>query len=196
MARVAREAKAAIATLSLPRGIVASVSSTADAAASARNQLVFNCAIAALAAVVLLLLAFGDGRSVGLVLCSAPVALLGGILALPLAAAACRSVPSWASSAVDDACVLTRSDVPAGITAAWEQPIIRPSTAEVEPLRKRFPRWLCDFEGYGSPGLLLDDSGALSNDASVGDIGEPQLDEVAAPEFCVQRRVEHRQIPN
>ena len=85
VARVAREAKAAIATLSLPRGIVASVSSTADAAASARNQLVFNCAIAALAAVVLLLLAFGDGRSVGLVLCSAPVALLGGILALPLA---------------------------------------------------------------------------------------------------------------
>ena len=85
MARVAREAKAAIATLSLPRGIVASVSSTADAPASAHNQLVFNCAIAALAAVVLLLLAFGDGRSVGLVLCSAPVALLGGILVLPLA---------------------------------------------------------------------------------------------------------------
>ena len=85
VARVARQAKAAIATLGLPRGIVASVSSTADAAASARNQLVFNCAIAALAAVVLLLLAFGDGRSVGLVLCSAPVALLGGILALPLA---------------------------------------------------------------------------------------------------------------
>ncbi|OYX56930.1 MAG: acriflavine resistance protein B [Brevundimonas subvibrioides] len=85
VARVAREAKAAIATLRLPPGIVASVSSTADATASARNQLVFNCAIAALAAVVLLLLAFGDGRSVGLVLCSAPVALLGGILALPLA---------------------------------------------------------------------------------------------------------------
>ncbi|WP_426043011.1 efflux RND transporter permease subunit [Brevundimonas sp. TWP2-3-4b1] len=85
VARVAREAKAAIASLRLPPGIVASVSSTADAAASARNQLVFNCAIAALAAVVLLLLVFGDGRSVGLVLCSAPVALLGGILALPLA---------------------------------------------------------------------------------------------------------------
>ncbi|QTN19874.1 efflux RND transporter permease subunit [Brevundimonas sp. AJA228-03] len=85
VARVAREAKAAIASLRLPPGIVASVSSTADAAASARNQLVFNCAIAALAAVVLLILAFGDGRSVGLVLCCAPVALLGGILALPLA---------------------------------------------------------------------------------------------------------------
>jgi Cu/Ag efflux pump CusA len=85
VARVAREAKAAIASLRLPPGIVASVSSTADAAASARNQLLFNCAIAALVAVVLLLLAFGDGRSVGLVLCSAPVALLGGILALPLA---------------------------------------------------------------------------------------------------------------
>ena len=101
-----------------------------------------------------------------------------------------------ANPAVDDACVLARSDVPAGIAAAWEQPIIRPSAAEVEPLRQRVSRRLCDFEGYGSPGLLLDDSGALPNDVPVGDIGEAQLDEVAASEFCVQRRVEHRQIPD
>lgn len=85
VARVAGQAQSAIAALRLPPGVVASVASTADAAASARNQLVFNCALAAIAAIILLLLAFGDGRSVGLVLCSAPVAFLGGIVALPLA---------------------------------------------------------------------------------------------------------------
>ena len=77
--------------------------------------------------------------------------------------------------------------MPAGLTAARKQPIIRPPTPEVEPLRQRFPRRLCDLERYASPGLLLDDCRALTNDASVGDIDEPQLNEVAAPELCVQR---------
>ncbi|WP_035304564.1 efflux RND transporter permease subunit [Brevundimonas aveniformis] len=85
VARVARQAESAVAALHLPPGVVASVNSTATAAAGARNQLVFNCALAAVAAIILLLLALGDGRSVGLVLCSAPVAFLGGVLALPLA---------------------------------------------------------------------------------------------------------------
>jgi len=63
-------------------------------------------------------------------------------------------------------------------------------------LRQRFSGRLRDFERNGSPGLLLNDCLALTNNASLGDIGEPQLDEVAAPELCVQRRVEHRQIPD
>lgn len=63
--------------------------------------------------------------------------------------------------------------------------MIRPLAPLVELLRQRSSRRLSDLEWYGSPGLLADDSGALTNDACVGDIGEPQLDEVAAPEFCV-----------
>jgi Cu/Ag efflux pump CusA len=85
VAAVTRQVQTAINGLRLPPGVVASVVSTADAAASARNQLMLNCALAAIAAIILLLLAFGDGRSVVLVLCSAPAAFLGGIVALPLA---------------------------------------------------------------------------------------------------------------
>jgi len=85
VARVARQAESAVVALNLPPGVVASVNSTATAAAGARNQLIFNCALAAVAAIILLLLALGDGRSVGLILCSAPVAFLGGVLVLPLA---------------------------------------------------------------------------------------------------------------
>ena len=96
----------------------------------------------------------------------------------------------------DEACVLPRPDMPAGIATAWEQPIIRPPASEVEPLRQGISRRLCDLERYGSPGLLLDDCGTLTNDASVGDIGKTQLNEVAASQFCVQRGVEHREIPN
>lgn len=96
--------------------------------------------------------------------------------------------------AVDEARVLACSDMPAGIAAAWEQPIVRPLAPEFKPVRQRVSRRLCDLERYGPTGLLLDDGGALSNDTSVGNVREPQLDEAAAPELCIQRGVEHRQI--
>lgn len=85
VARVAREAEARVRALTLPAGVVAAVVSTADAADAARRQLLLNVILAALAAVGVLLLALGDGRSIALVLSAAPPAFLGGLLFLPLA---------------------------------------------------------------------------------------------------------------
>ncbi len=85
---VTKAASQAIAArVKLPAGIYIAYSGTAQAAAGARTELLFNIALAAGGVVALLLLAFGSGRSVGLILGSAPFALVGGVVAVALTGA-------------------------------------------------------------------------------------------------------------
>lgn len=80
-----RAARAAIAArVSLPAGVYLQYPSPADGAPAVRRLLAADMALAALGAVVVLVLAFRNGRSVALVLSAAPAALAGGIMAAAL----------------------------------------------------------------------------------------------------------------
>ena len=85
---VTKAAEAAIAAkIKLPPGVYVSYAGAAEGAAAARNELLFNVILAAGGVVALLLLAFGSGRSVGLILGAAPFALVGGVIAVALTGA-------------------------------------------------------------------------------------------------------------
>lgn len=88
VARVTADAKAAIAAhVKLPSGVYLEYSGTATGAEAARNELFFNGALALGGVVILLILAFGSGRSAGLVLAAAPMALVGGVVMVALTGA-------------------------------------------------------------------------------------------------------------
>jgi Cu/Ag efflux pump CusA len=88
VAKVTKAVEAAIAQkVKLPPGVYITYAGTAEGAAQAQRELVFNVAIAAGGVIALLLLAFGDGRSVILILGSAPFALVGGVVAVALTGA-------------------------------------------------------------------------------------------------------------
>jgi CzcA family heavy metal efflux pump len=85
---VTKAAQAAIsARIKLPPGVYVAYAGTAEGARAARNELLFNILLAAGGVVALLLLAFGNGRAVGLILGSAPFALVGGVAAVALTGA-------------------------------------------------------------------------------------------------------------
>ncbi len=75
------------AKIKLPPGVYFAYSGTAEGARKAQGELGFNILLAAGGVVALLLLAFGSGRSVGLILGSAPFALVGGVVAVALTGA-------------------------------------------------------------------------------------------------------------
>jgi Cu/Ag efflux pump CusA len=79
--------QAVAAKIKLPPGVYVSYSGTAAGAKAAQTELAFNILLAAGGVVALLLLAFGSGRSVGLILGSAPFALVGGVIAVALTGA-------------------------------------------------------------------------------------------------------------
>jgi CzcA family heavy metal efflux pump len=82
---VTKAARAAIAArVKLPPGVYLDYAGTAQATQGAQRELMFNVAIAFAAVVALLLVAFADGRAVGLILASAPFALAGGVAAVAL----------------------------------------------------------------------------------------------------------------
>ncbi len=88
VARVTAAAKAAIAAkVKLPAGVYLDYVSVADDAAKARNALLIATAMAVVGIIALLALAFGSGRAVGLILASAPFALVGGVVAVGLTGA-------------------------------------------------------------------------------------------------------------
>ena len=88
VARVTRAAQAAIAAqVKLPPGVYLDYVSVADEANRARNELLFNTGLALAGIIALLVLAFGNGRAVGLILASAPFALVGGVIAVALTGA-------------------------------------------------------------------------------------------------------------
>ncbi len=83
--RVTKAAQAAIARqVKLPPGVYLDYSGTAEATRAAQRELLFNVAAAAAAVVALLLIAFGRGRTVGLILAAAPFAMVGGVVAVAL----------------------------------------------------------------------------------------------------------------
>ncbi|MBW8812844.1 MAG: efflux RND transporter permease subunit [Caulobacterales bacterium] len=88
VSRVTRAAQQAIAAqVKLPAGVYLEFTGTAAGATAARQELLFNTAIAVAGVVALLLLAFGSGRSTALVLGATPFALVGGVIAVALTGA-------------------------------------------------------------------------------------------------------------
>lgn len=71
----------------LPPGVYLDYAGTAAGTQAAQRQLLFNVAIALVAVVAVLLITFGDGRVVCLILASAPFALVGGVVAVALTGA-------------------------------------------------------------------------------------------------------------
>ncbi len=88
VAKVTKAVQAAIAQkVKLPAGAYITYSGTAEGAARAQRELTFNVAVAAGGIVALLLLAFSSGRTVMLILGSAPFALVGGVIAVAVTGA-------------------------------------------------------------------------------------------------------------
>ncbi|HKP78745.1 MAG TPA: efflux RND transporter permease subunit, partial [Phenylobacterium sp.] len=88
VAKVAKAAEKAIAAqVKLPPGVYLDYTGTAQGAAEARKELLFNTGLAVIGVVALLLLAFGSGRPVGLILGATPFALVGGVIAVALTGA-------------------------------------------------------------------------------------------------------------
>jgi Cu/Ag efflux pump CusA len=86
--RVTKAVQDAIAKqVKLPQGVYLDYSGTAEGAKAAQRDLLFNVAIALVGVVALLLIAFGSGRDVALILGSAPFALVGGVVAVALTGA-------------------------------------------------------------------------------------------------------------
>jgi Cu/Ag efflux pump CusA len=71
--------------MKLPPGVYLEFAGVAEGQAAASRQVRINVAVAAIAVVALLVLAFGDGRAATLILCGAPFALSGGALAVAAA---------------------------------------------------------------------------------------------------------------
>ena len=83
VAKVTKAVQAAIAQkVKLPAGTYITYTGTAEGAAQAQRELAFNVTIAAGGIIALLLLAFSSGRTVMLILGSAPFALVGGVIAV------------------------------------------------------------------------------------------------------------------
>jgi Cu/Ag efflux pump CusA len=88
VSRVTKAAQQAIAAqVRLPPGVYLDYTGTAQGAAAARKELLFNTAIAAAGVVALLLLAFSSGRATALILGATPFALVGGVIAVALTGA-------------------------------------------------------------------------------------------------------------
>jgi CzcA family heavy metal efflux pump len=79
--------KAVADKVKLPPGAYVTYSGTAEGAAQAQRELMFNVMLAAGGVVALLLLAFSSARTVLLILGSAPFALVGGVIAVALTGA-------------------------------------------------------------------------------------------------------------
>ena len=86
--KVTQAARRAItARVRLPAGVYLDYAGTAAGTAAAQRELLFNSGIAVAGVLALLLVAFRSGRSAGLILGSAPFALVGGVIAVGLTGA-------------------------------------------------------------------------------------------------------------
>jgi CzcA family heavy metal efflux pump len=88
LAGFVRSARAAINQhVKLPENVYLEFVGAAEGAAQAKRELLLHSAIAAVGIVLLLSLAFGDARSVTLILATTPFALVGGVLAVAMTGA-------------------------------------------------------------------------------------------------------------
>jgi CzcA family heavy metal efflux pump len=76
------ELESRLATLRLPRGVYTEVSGAAAERATAQRELMVRALLAGVGIIILLSLAFSDGRSLVLVLINLPFALVGGVVAV------------------------------------------------------------------------------------------------------------------
>jgi Cu/Ag efflux pump CusA len=76
--------KAIADQVKLPAGVYVEYEGTADAAVAARNELLRNVGFSIAGMIALLAVAFGSWRSVALIFASAPLAMIGGVVALLL----------------------------------------------------------------------------------------------------------------
>ena len=85
VAGFASDARAALAAkVKLPAGVTLAYSGVAEGQAAATRQVMLNVAIAAVAIVGLLVLAFGGLRPASLILAGTPFALVGGVVMIAL----------------------------------------------------------------------------------------------------------------
>lgn len=85
VAAVTKAAQAGIAAhVKLPPGVYVEYVSVADEAKKATQELLLNTGMAIVGIIALLSLAFGNARAVGLIIASAPFALVGGVIAVAL----------------------------------------------------------------------------------------------------------------
>ncbi len=84
---VARLQSAIAQRVTLPPAVYLEITGAARAEAQARRELLVHAALAVLGIVLLLAIAFGDARSVVLILATTPFALVGGVLAAALTGA-------------------------------------------------------------------------------------------------------------
>lgn len=85
VSRVTKAVRDAVnAKVTLPPGVFLEYSGAAKGALEARNELLFNSAIAFAGVIALLLIAFRSGRTATLILGSTPFALVGGVVAVAL----------------------------------------------------------------------------------------------------------------
>ncbi len=82
---VADAQKQIAAKVQLPSGVYLEYSGAAEEQTKARNELLFNSAIAAVGIIILLKILFGNTRNTLLVLANVPFALVGGVFAIFLA---------------------------------------------------------------------------------------------------------------
>ncbi len=86
--RVTKAVRDAIAQqVKLPPGVYLVYAGTVAGTREAHRELAFNIAIALAAIVAVLLIAFGDGRAVALIIAAVPFALVGGVIAVALTGA-------------------------------------------------------------------------------------------------------------
>ena len=81
---VARARIAIAKQVKLPPGVSLAFGGVAEGQKAASRQIGLNVAVAAIAIVALLILAFGGGRAAGLILAGTPFALAGGVIAVAL----------------------------------------------------------------------------------------------------------------
>ena len=107
-----------------------------------------------------------------------------------------RVVQAGASNpAMDDPSVLARRNVGFLVDPAWKKKASITDFEYRQSILDRRPSLLRQFELDRPAGLLLDDRCAVAQSAADAHIVDLQTDEVAPPQFAVDRQVEHREVP-
>ena len=84
---VAAAQKAIDQRIKLPPAVYLQFTGVAEAEAAARREVILHAAMAAVGIILLLMIAFGDARTVTLIVATTPFALVGGVIAVALSGA-------------------------------------------------------------------------------------------------------------
>ena len=95
---------------------------------------------------------------------------------------------------MDDAGILPRRQVWLSLETAWEQISAVASVQGDDPLADSSTGLVGNLELDRPASLLLNDGGAITHSSASEHVIDPQPDEIAAPEFAVDRQIEHWQV--